>query len=346
MARNAKWSPTIKEVARHAGVALSSVSRVLNDHPDVSPDMRLRVLRAVDELGYEPDLLASSLRRGNTKTIGYLVADIVNPLFADILQGAERRLRAEGFSVLLAHSEGDSVRDVESMRLLRRRRIDGLIVSVADETRAETLEELARLDVPVVLLDREMEGQQGFGGVLADHRTGVRRAVEHLIDLGHRRVGLVAGRPSTRPGRERLAGFLEGFERRGLPAPDDLVVHGKLAIDFGQRAVDGLLGAPDPPTALITGGNLIFVGAISALHRREIPVGEGLSLITCDDIPLAEFHTPPITVVHRDTAAIGDLAAEIMLERLAGGPARVETVSTELLVRGSTRPLAFPSPLG
>ena len=331
--------PTIKEVARHAGVALSSVSRVLNQHPDVSPEMRDRVLRSVQELGYEPDLLASSLRRGQTETVGVIVADIVNPLFAEILKGAEHRLRAEGYSVLLAHSEGEAQRDVESARLLRRRRVDGLIISLTDETRQETLNELAALDTPVVLLDREVEGGP-FSAVLADHRTGLRRATEHLLDLGHRDIALITGPATTRPARERVAGFRDGFRRRKVPISSGSVLHGEFSHEFGARAVEQLLRGPSRPTAIIAGGNLVFVGVIAALHRHELRIGRDLALVTCDDVPLAQFHSPPITVVARNTTAMGELAADLLLDQLRNDaePRRV-SLPTEFIVRESTFPL-------
>lgn len=338
--RNASRPPTIKEVALHAGVALSSVSRVLNEHPDVSEGMRARVLSAVAELGYEPDLLASSLRRGNTRTIGFVVADIVNPLFATILKGAERRLRHAGYSVILVHSEGEQGRDVEGARLLRRRRVDGLVLSLTDENRPETLEELHQLDVPVVLLDRQVDDGLDFSAVLADHRTGMRRATEHLLDLGHRDIRLITGPEPTRPARERAGGLTEGFSRRDLSVPAGAITHGPFSVEFGNRVVEDLIQAGERPTAIIAGGNLTFVGIVAALHRHGLRIGQDVALITCDDIPLAEFHSPPITVVSRDTDAMGAIAADLLLERLLdGAPARTETVPTEFVVRESTFPL-------
>jgi LacI family transcriptional regulator len=336
MARSPQSVPTIKEVASRAGVALSSVSRVLNDHPDVSAGMRERVLRAVDELGYEPDLLASSLRRGSTNTVGFIVADIVNPLFATMLRGAERQLREAGYSVLLAHSEGEPDRDAETARLFRRRRVDGLLLSLTDEGRQDTLEELEGLSVPIVLLDREVGDGTGWSAVLADHRTGLRRATEHLIDLGHEDIKLVTGQERSRPARERAAGFLEGHERRGVAPAEDAVRYGNFSADFGSRVVEAMVVEDRLPTALIAGGNLIFNGVIAALHRHGVRIGRDIALITCDDIPLAEFHDPPISVVSRDIDEMGQSAAKLLLELLDGGPARTETVPTAFVVREST----------
>lgn len=335
---NSSSEPTIKEVAERAGVALSSVSRVLNEHPDVSAQMRERVLRAVEETGYQPNLLASSLRRGSTRTIGFVVADIVNPLFASIFTAAEKVLRDRGYSLLLVHSEEDPERDVESIRLLRRRQMDGLIISLSDEHRAETITELERLDVPLVLLDRDVPTLTSASVVLADHRVGVRRATEHLLTLGHRRVGFITSSDRTRPARERMAGFREGYESRGVDVPEDLVLTGSFSRPFGERMTEQLLRSADPPTAIIAGGNLIFVGTIATLHRHRVGIGDDIALIACDDVPLAEYHSPPITVVRRSTEQMGVLAAELLLDRLTedGDGPRIETISTELVVREST----------
>ncbi|PZS05866.1 MAG: LacI family transcriptional regulator, partial [Chloroflexi bacterium] len=183
---------TILDVARHAQVAASSVSRVLNDHPDVSPGMRARVLAAAEELGYKPDFLAKSLRMGTTHSVGFVVRDISNPLFADIAKGAEDTLRHAGYSMVLTNSEGDPDLDAQYIELLRQRRVDALILAVESESHAATLEALHLFPGPLVLLDREVPGLTA-SAVLCDHRSGVHEAVTHLLHLGHRRIGLVAG---------------------------------------------------------------------------------------------------------------------------------------------------------
>lgn len=329
---------TMKQVAERAGVAVSSVSRVLNNHPDVSDEMRIRVQRAVNDLGYERDLLASSLRKGSTQTVGFVVRDVSNPLFMGILKGVERHLREHHYLVLLAHSEGSIEREVEYSRLLRRRRVDGLIFSMTDETSAETNAELSKLDVPVVLLDRSTEGLPQASAVVSDHRTGVRRATEHLLNLGHRRIALITSVLSLLPARERVHGFEDGFERRDLSTPKDLLRCGSFSADFGMRSTEELLGGPDPPTAIIAGGNLVFTGVVGALHRRGLRVGDDISLVTCDDTPLAQFHTPPITVVARDATEMGTVAGRLLLARLKDSEEepRTETLPTELILREST----------
>lgn len=327
----------MKEVAEHAGVALSSVSRVLNGHPDVSATMREHVLDAIAAVGYEPNLLASSLRRGSTKTIGFLASDISNPLFAEIALGAERRLDEAGYTMVLTNSEGNGERDERMIQLLRRRRTDGLILSVSDERRPGTLAELARLEEPVVLVDREIRGFRNASSVASDHARGMRAAVDHLIELGHTRVALVSGSRSLRPVRERLRGFRRAFRANELEPPEDLLRIGSFRSEYGESATLELLGLGNPPTALIAGGNLLLTGVLRALKQLGLSVGTDIALISCDEVPLTELHSPPITVIDRDAVRIGELAAELLLDRLQNDaePSTADA-PTKLIIRGST----------
>lgn len=330
---------TMKEVAAHAGVALSSVSRVLNDHSDVSESMRKQVLDAIDAVGYEPNLLASSLRRGSTMTVGFIANDISNPLFAEIAMGAERRLNEAGYSMVLTNSEGSPERDEAMIRLLRWRRIDGLILSVADEERAGTLAELAKLSEPVVLVDREMRGATAVSAVLSDHANGMQAAIDHLLELGHRRVALISGRPGLRPVRERVHGFKAAFRARGLELPEDLLKFDSFSATFGEQATHELLAADYPPTAIVAGGNLLLIGVLRALQTAGRTVGSDISLVSCDDVPLTELHSPAITVIDRDALQMGEAAAELLLKLLAGGEGPlVAEIPTSLIRRASTQP--------
>ena len=198
-------------------MAVSSVSRVLSGHPDVSPAMHARVMAVVDELGYEPDLLAQSLRLRATGTVGFVVGDISNPLLAEIALGAETTLGEAGYSMLLTNSENDPARDARHARLLLQRRVDGLLLSLAAERDSDTVRTLEGIDVPVVLIDRELPASVRASSVLSDHRAGMRAAVGHLLALGHRRIGMILGQP-LRFSRERRRGLEEAFEAVGLRA--------------------------------------------------------------------------------------------------------------------------------
>jgi LacI family transcriptional regulator len=323
---------SMRQVAEHAGVAMSSVSRVLSEHPDVSARMRERVLAAVEELGYEPDLLAQSLRRGATQSVGFVVGDISNPLLSEIALGAEVALRKRGYSMLVTNSEGRPDLDARHIRLFQQRRVDALLLSLADETDAETRRALAQVEVPVVLIDRDVPGIDA-SQVLSDHRGGIRAAAEHLIRLGHRRIGLLAGSPELRPTRER-AEALEATcgEFAGVEAA---VRAGSYSAEHGERACAELLDGPGAPTALIAGGNQILVGVLRTLRARGLRVPDDVSLVTCDEVPLSAFLEPPIAAITRDPRLIGQVGAELLLGRLAGGAPRRRVLETRFTPRPS-----------
>lgn len=306
----------IKEVAKKARVAISSVSRVISDHPDVSPKMRKRVHAAVEALRYEPDVLAQSLRRGTTRTVGFLIGDISNPLFAEIALGAELALQKARHSILLVNSLGASDDDASRLRLLRQRRVDGFILSLSDETHPDTITLLKMLESPFVLLDRRVPGLKA-AAVLSDHASGVRAAALHLIELGHRDIGLIAGSRNVLPTYARADALLAACEaHQGVRACVD---YGDYSAVHGEAATEALLNRRDPPTALIAGGNQILVGVLRVIRRRGLRIPADISLVTCDRTPLAQFLEPELATIERDPRAIGRAAAELVLESLQHG---------------------------
>lgn len=317
-----------------AGVAISSVSRVLSGHPDVSSAMHERVMWAVDELGYEPDLLAQSLRQGATRSLGFVVGDISNPLIAEIAMGAERTLRAAGYSMLLTNSEGDPALDAEHIRLLMQRRVDGLMLSLASEDDPATIQALQDTELPIVLIDRELPASVRSSAVLSDHRSGMRAAVSHLLELGHRLIGLILG-PPVRFSRERQRGLEDAYESRGLEA-SYRILSGRLGSVHGRLATQQLLDEGTPPTAIVAGGNQLLIGTLEELRHRRLRVGRDISVASCDAISVTELFDPPIAVVRRDNREIGQRAAELILRHLQGHDALKEVVlPTEFLPRAS-----------
>lgn len=328
---------SMQEVADSIGISLSSVSRVLSGHPDVSPAMRRRVLAAVDELDYEPDFLAQSLRRGATQSVGFVIGDISNPLMADITAGAEQALRQADYSMLLMNSEGQPDLDASHVRFLLARRVDGLILSLATEHDPQTAEQLARTDVPIVAIDRDLEPGTKASVVQSDHAAGMQQAVDHLADLGHRRIALISGSLDIRPGRERLEAVRMAMARRGI-ADGFLMTGGSLDESRVEGETSDLLKRSEPPTAIIVGGNQLLAGCLRAIRARGVRIGTGLSLITCDEVPLVEFHDPPIASVSRDNAELGRTAAQLLLERLAGEVPRRVVLPTTFIPRASCMP--------
>ncbi|MEZ0239158.1 MAG: LacI family DNA-binding transcriptional regulator, partial [Chloroflexota bacterium] len=239
---------SMREVADLADVAISSVSRVLSGHPDVSAEMRDRVLAAVAELDYEPDFLAQSLRRGATLSVGYVVGDISNPLIATITLGAEAALRSAGYSMLLMNSENEPELDAAHIRFFQARRVDGMILSLASDRAQSTIDAIAQVDVPVVLIDRDLPAELRASIVRNDHRTGMRSAVDHLLDLGHRRIALITGGLDLWPVRERLAGMAAAVTARGVP-DETVSLIGSLSAEHGEASTEQLLTMVPRPTA-------------------------------------------------------------------------------------------------
>ncbi len=330
----------MREVAERAGVAMSSVSRVLSGHPDVSPQMRHVVMAAVRDLDYRPDMLAQGLRRGHTFSVGFALSDISNPVLAEMVTGAESQLRAHGYSLLLTNSEGNPELDVAHIELLERRRVDGLILALAEEHHEGTVEMLRRVEIPVVLVDRDVPEGIRCGSVAYDHAAGMRIAAEHLLKLGHRDVALITGGPQ-RPARERRQAVEETFAESGVEA-SCTIYDGEFSRAHGRRATLEALARRPRPTAIIAGGNILMQGALHALRDAGVEVGQELSFVGCDDTAVAELHRPQIAVVRRDIVAAGRAAADLLLSMLDessdGEPPREIILPTEFIVRPSCGP--------
>lgn len=328
--------PGIREVAERAGVAISSVSRVLSGHSDVSPEMRELVMTAVNELGYRPNILAAGLRSQKTMSIGYVVSNISNPILADIVTGAESRLRASGYSLLLTNSEGDPALDASNMRLLMQRRIDGVILSLSREDHEPTIAGIRELDVPFVLVDRDPPPGMKILSVAFDHRAGTAAATRHLIEYGHRNFALIIGGP-RRPANQRRLGVEDS-----LRETDNAVLHtfdGDFSLDHGIAATRQILSMSPCPTAIVAGGNLLLQGSLRVLREEGIRLGADLSLVGCDDATVAGLYDPQIAIVRRDLRAGGVAAAELLLAAMAGDATPQEkTLPTEFVARASCAP--------
>lgn len=338
---------TIREVAVKAGVAPSSVTRVLSGHPNVSVDLRDRVLAAVREVGYKPDLVAAGLRRGYTKTVGFIVNDILNPVIAQMIDVVESELRQAGYAVLLANSHGQSTNDVENVRLLQQRRVDALLASFSDDTNSDLAPALSAVPIPVVLLDREIEPQE-FNGVVSDHRMGAALLGDHLLSRGHREIAIISGSLTAYPSRSRVSGLTEVLAKHGVTLRPEFCIAGRGSEEFGTQAVARLLDDPRPPTAIVIGnGNTgAIVGVMAELRARGVRVGEDIALAGGDDGPLLSLHSPGITAIARDVEDLARRAATLVLQRLEHKRLGAHTVilPTRLVIRPSTeRAISTPA---
>lgn len=326
---------SIRDVATRAGVAISSVSRVLSGHPDVSSSMHLRVKKAVEELGYEPDLLAQSLRRGATNTIGFIVRDISNPLFALIAQRCEQILREAGYSMILINSDGEITTQSENFSLLRRRRVDGVIASLVSETAPSVKEAIDNLRMPLVLLDREVAGLNA-GAVICNHRQGVFEATKDLIDRGHRDIAFISGGKEVYVTRDRLRGFNDAFKDAKLPIPTHLIALGRFQGDFAAAETQRLFTQNPRPSALLAGGIGSTVGALRVLQDLKIKPGKDVAFIAIDEWPMFDVFASEYSSVFRDPVEIGEQSARLILDMLKGAKPRQIVVETKFTQRKSS----------
>jgi LacI family transcriptional regulator len=213
-----------------------------------------------------------------------------------------------------------------------------MILSLASERRVETLDALAQVDVPIVMIDRDVPAELGASIVRNDHRLGMRTAIDHLLDLGHRRIALITGALDLWPVRERIAGMTESVAARGIP-DETISLVGSLSAEHGERSTEQLLSMHPRPTAVVAGGNQVLAGCVRALVRHGIRVPDDISLVTCDEVDLSELHSPPIASVARDTLLLGRTAAELLLERLDGGQPRTVLLPTTFTPRPSCGPV-------
>lgn len=326
-------SLSLREVADRAGVAMSSVSRVLSGHPDVSAAMRTRVMAVVEELGYEPNLLAASLRRGSTMTVAAVVPGVSSP-FAVMALAAEGGLREAGYALLIGSSQGSPELDAAQVSQFRRRRVDGLLLSVADESAEATLDEVRRLRSPVVLVDCELAGVGGTSAVLCDHAGGVERVVEQLRGLGHRSAALVAGPMAERSARELVRAFEAACGWLSIAA----AVERDIDPAGAQDATARLLGRRERPTAVVSGSAAILPGVVRAVRAAGLRVPADISVVTFGDAPLLEVVEPPIAAFDRDPVAVGHEAARLLLDRIHGGPPETAAVANRFTPRASCGP--------
>jgi DNA-binding LacI/PurR family transcriptional regulator len=330
--------PTMRDVARAAGVSPMTVSRVVNGEPAVLPETVARVERAIRRLGYQRNEAARRLRRkgGSTQTIGLLVDDLANPFFAALAAAVEDAARQHNYVVLIGSSNDSLRREREVVAAFCARQVDGLIVVPVEGNHRFLADHLAR-GTKVVCVDRPAR-RLPVDKVVVDNREGARKAVRHLLSQGHRRIGYLGDREDIWTIQERYAGFRDAFGDLGTEPDPRLVRHGQRSREEAARHAAELLSLSDPPTALFTTTDLITMGAIDALHGRDGHDGHpSVALVGFDEFALADKVSPPVTVVAQDPVALGATAAQLLFSRIRGdtSPPREVVLSTRLVVRGS-----------
>ena len=329
--RNGRGRPTMKDVATRAGVALKTVSRVVNDEPGVTPETASRVRNAINDLGFRRNDSARLLRKGQTASIGLIMEDIGDPFYSALSRAVEDVAHWNGSLLFTGSSDEDPQREQELVLALCARRVDGLVVIPASGDHRYLLPEIAA-GVASVFVDRPA-GMIEADAVLADNVGGSRAGVTHLIRQGHRRIAFIGDDPDIYTAVQRHQGYREAMTEAGLDVDPSWVSMAKPAPDGIRSALAAMLAGPSPVTALFCGNNRTTILALREIARA----GWRLALVGFDDFELADLLTPGITVVAQNPAEMGRRAAELLFGRLAGarGPAQYIELGTQLIVRGS-----------
>jgi LacI family transcriptional regulator len=330
---------TITDVARRAGVSTMTVSRVINNSGYASTATRVRVERAIAELGYVPNALARQLRSKRSKTLALVITDITNPFFTSIARGAEDVAGSRGFGLLFCNTDESEKEEIEYVSMLLQRQVDGvLLVPASPSSRAVRL--LRSKGTPVVVLDRRVRVPQ-VDVVRGDSESGAYELVRHLTELGHTRIAILAGPPKVSTSIDRVAGYRRALAGAGIPVDPELVRHGGYNVAAGYSMASEVLALPAIPTALFAGNNFIAAGALTALRQFGMAVPDDISLVAFDDLPTNWLADPFLTVAAQPAYELGQCAAELLLDRLGGDgqqAARSVVLPVEVIVRRSSGP--------
>lgn len=330
---------TIKDVAARAGVSFATVSHVLNGTRRVSDAARGRVEQAVDELGYVPSALARALKTNQTRMLGVLVPNIVNPYFAELTRGIEDRCRRAGYAVFLCNCDDDPGRQARYMQTLHQRRVDGLLLAVAAGEAGELESALAQVRTPVVVVERALPGHHN-DVVRVDNAAGARLAVQHLLSLGHRRIACLSGPARFEVSRARVAGWHDALVTAGVRPDADWLLEGDFSTADGHRLTHQLL-ARGGFGAVFASNDLFAIGALRAAAERGLTVPRDLSVIGFDGIDLGPYLHPALSSVGYPIRGLGERAAAVLIERIThpGARAREVVLEPQLILRESTAPV-------
>lgn len=324
----------IGDVAREAGVSVATVSRTMNDHPQVNEELAQRVRAAAEKLGYQPNRAARSLRRRSSDLIALIISDVSNPFFTAITRGVEDVAQRSGYSVLLCNADEDSSKESRYLRVAEQEQVAGVILS--PHMVGSDVSRLKAANIPLVVIDRPLN--EAVDSVMVHSREGAAAATSQLLDSGWLRPACITGPKEATTALERLEGFLDSIRFHGNL--DEIFVHAPFRQHGGASATATLMDSENPPDALLVANAQMALGVLDELKRRGLVIGQDIGVITFDDAPWAPFIDPPMSVVAQPAYDMGVQSAELLMERIRGvAPLenRHLTLSTTLIVRESSR---------
>ncbi len=330
---------TIKDVAAMAGVSITTVSHALNNNRHVSESTRNRIIKAVEELNYKPNIIAQSLKQSKTNTLGVIVPDITNPFFTAIVSAIESLANSRGYTVILNNYNDNGDLEKRSLDILLRKQVDGIILAPGTQNTEYIQKDLVQ-QIPLVLLDRDIPDCD-TDKILLDNYKAARDAVEYLIQMGHGRIALIAGASRISSNTAREKGYLDALKRAGLPVRKDYIQKRQARISGGYEAARNLIGLNEKPTALFMASNTMTIGALKAIRETGMKCPEDLSVLSFGDFEWSSLFDPRLTCIHTPVLEMGKKAGELLLDRIET-PHKDSTLvklPCELIVRDSCRAL-------
>jgi len=326
---------SIKDVAKAAGVSISTVSRVLNDSQGVREELKKRVLDAVQNLNYHSNAIARALKGMPMKTLGLLIPSVENPFFPSMVRGVQDEAQRNGYNVFLCNTDGLGIVEEAQFKSLLDKKVDGVIL-VASKYTMRYLKD--NLDFPVVMIDRYVDSPN-FSYVSVDHAIGVKLALDHLYSLGCRKIAFLGSKLVSSGAKERFQSYKRYMYDSKIKFDESLLVFGDYTYESGIKMAEELLKRKVKFDAILCGNDLIAFGVIEVLKRNGINVPKDVSIVGYDDISFSSYHTPKLTTVHQPTYEVGQMSTKILLDIISGVDRRVKHIKIEpsIVIRKTTR---------
>jgi DNA-binding LacI/PurR family transcriptional regulator len=330
-------NPTIKDVAELAGVHPSTVSRVINNDSRISEKTKEKVILIINKLGYTPNAIARGLKTKRTYTLGMLIPDITNPFFAEIARGVEDAASKNNFNVILCNTDDKLKKERTYLQILRGKRVDGFILGTA-HIKDKSILELEKNKFPYILVSRNIEGLEK-NCIIVDDIEGGKIATEYLIKLGHRRIAHITGPLQTRSALNRLKGYKLALKKYEIEYRDELVGEGDFKIKGGYQIMKRFLKLSEPPAAIFAANDLLALGAMQAIQKKNFHIPEDFCVVGFNDIELASFVYPALTTIRQPMLEMGAIAVKMLLRIIEEGEfnQRKIVLKPKLIIRESCK---------
>ncbi|MGM0499227.1 MAG: LacI family DNA-binding transcriptional regulator [Bacillota bacterium] len=326
---------TIKDIAKEADVSITTVSRVLNDKPDVGDDTRAKILKIIEEMNYNPNSVARGLVMQKTHTIGLIIPDISNPFFPQIVRAVEDKAQELGYSVIFFNTDNHLERERKAVELFKSKQVDGLIVSLSLGNE-EILKNLKAANYPVVQIDRSVL-DHSYPLVSIDNQKSAYKMVEYLLKKGHKKIAHISGDLNTTTARERLSGYKKALKNYKVEINEDYIIEGDYTQDSAYQAMQNLLKLEVRPTAVFAANDLSAAGVYKAVFAADLKIPEDIAVAGHDDINLASLLKPELTTMRQPKYKMGERAVTVLLEMINSENAKIEDqiLNTDLIIRES-----------